>query len=500
MGFLYSPIVGRHELINRPVQLRIIQSVLNELKLTNFFSVGLMNDDASIVNPNALLGDQNKDFKFNTAATNRVVASFEEQEEEDWQQDAGDGAFRRPPLLFDESVGLSFTPRTMEVRGVANLAFRIRSRAKAEQFYTRLRNRLSLSNQLAINAEYRIPLTDECWYVADAVCEVLRKNKTTELSTWQYIQEKSLGKLVQLADINGKMSNAGYLEIQNNILLQYQTVTKPEVVRNEEGIFEVTLPVSYYLQVPNAFYLRYPNIIGKTPLPEELIQVENNVEVQEFYSYHDDAFREFARITPTKRFITFPDWDVWEPILYDDVAPFFSTVVVLGNDNRKLMNIADKFGAYSFSPAVQEYLLLHRKTMGEHLVNLLNLHVYKEGKLLRWDTWELQENGDIVLNKDGDSSVIYRVLLSGSLNWKNLGVSQIPELCKHGENLVNILPIFLPKQQDKINAIKLAANKSLKPEDFELISNEVNRRYGQAKYNTDTTILTVGAFDIFIRN
>lgn len=496
MGTIFSTVPERYLMIQRPIQLRIIQSVLDSLNLTSHFAVGYVSDDGTVTNPNSLLGEQNKDFVFNTKSTNRVLVNFEESEESEMQQSAGHLNILRNPLWYDNEYGVSLTPKTAELKGEATFSFLISGRNKAELFYNRLRRRLAITNQFLTNAEYRIPVSDEFLYVVDAIRELVQKQFEPDLTTLEYIKRGVVGQLINLVDHKGNFSTLAFREVQNNILLQNIALAKPEINRNEEGVFEVTLGVSYFYQTPIDYYISYPELVGELTVPSCLLNDTDTTPYLQFLTNNDAAFSEFAAINTESPLITYPKWDTFVPPVEDGEYPWYSVITKPAKDKITLIDLTLPFDKYVISPVVLKFLIVHLKFLNDTRIPLIGIKVFRNEVLLRWDQWHLTPSGEIVLSKPSPDRYVYRVVIYGLLNWFDIDIKLKRQLQDKGKELLDVLPVFLPDiDKDKIT---LAPGGQMETGTFEKIAEQVNKRYSEKMYSRDLCMMTVGLFHLLI--
>lgn len=496
MAFLNAPIPDRQRLIQRPIYFRTVGTVLRHLGLIDKFKVMWVNDNGEVTNPNTLVDKQDKEFVFVTDVTNTVYVEVSEDPNTDLQLTHRVFTRNHPPVWYDSKYGLSITPQYHNYEAKVSLRFQLRSRTQAERMYSVLKRKLALTNQFNVFAEYRLPLADEALYVINEYYLRVKQIEQSELTLYQYLKQHAGRTLTELFRLDGVMDNFCFIETQHGILAQHETVMAPELQRDGEGVWSVSLDLKLHYQCPVDYSIEYNELVGRLRLPDILVKNVAEPVYEHFLDYSDTTWHNFAAIKHDSPYINLPNWDNFRPPVSEGLHPFITILTVPQKDTGQLLDLNDDLSGYYFHDNVKAYLTYWREDIHDHHKHPLSIQVYQGNVPLHPSLWSLSEDGQLVLLQDDEPNVVLRVVIIGNLNWAKLNSNALQEVAQQGELLKGILPVFLPHDESLIPDV--TPGKPLFQDQLIGVSKAVNRRYGQLGLNPAALSVRVGTFHILI--
>jgi len=496
MGQFKTAIPDQYTMIELPVALRCVETVMHQLNLSNRFNVRIVQDDGAVINPNSLYGNQDQPYEFVTDAKNSVLVSFEKETYVDNQQAQDYLTPKRGPLVFDPTHGLAITPTTYEKRFKITFDFQFKSRAQAERLHTVLRRRLNFTNQFRLAAEYRIALPDEALYVINEYHRRIQHQYEPDLTLGQYIQRTTGDSFIHLFDVTGNIKGLGFLENQINLQGQYQTTAEPNFNRRVDGIYTTSLDVDIWWQCPVDMLVQYNEVVGHIPLPEALLHEDADEPYEFFADSHDDAFRQFAAVNYKSPYVNYPKWDNFIPDMRYDLHPFISILAIPGDDKRTLLDLHSEFGNYRLSPASVAFMETWRDRIHDHTQTPIFIRVYDGKDVLKESLWVLTDEGKVVLKNEAPDLKLYRVVVCGNLNFFSMDQQKLNDIKEEGDVFKDVADVFLPGvAKDDIGT---HPNGRIKDDAFDDIAEKVNKRYQTDKYPRHLITASVGLFKIII--
>lgn len=453
MPLFTAEIPETHLRINRPVIKQVVDDILLRFKDIPFREFRFLGDSNQLPTP----GSATDSGAFNRSdADNYVNVEVTDEPDEEYGRSYVVGQNQNKALITCKRTMMDMYPIYQNRKINIRLKVVCSSRVRLNGLITRIRQGMMQSETLfthQLSYDYDLPVP--CTELLNQVYHLMETNHGYGISFIDWLKEIKQEHVQMSARLDG---DKGRLTIRENAVNVMSNLVEhedePEKNKDKEnGVWSIEFDIELRYQRPNVIRCSYPPLIHSQFLHEDWFNKNKT------YMYRQRASTSSLANMAMERFkweigfavpgkgnlgVKEPYFDDWGKEIHNKkLVKLLTALSVTDLKNpRQFYNIETDIVDYSFPPEILEMLKVYPQALAHEGKHIVNVKAYKGNDTLAEDCLAIDENLNVVLDRDMDPRGYYHIVISLNVDPTTIPIMVWEELLCNTKGIATYFSYF----------------------------------------------------------